>query len=50
MINELYSLWCKNAVEDSDLFTELKSIADMPGFVYFVYDSYFDPSTSVMVQ
>jgi len=25
---ELYSLWCENAVDDSDLQTELKSIAD----------------------
>lgn len=30
MVNELYSLWCKNAVEDTDLSAELKSIADSP--------------------
>lgn len=29
-INELYSLWCKNAVEDPDLSAELESIADVP--------------------
>jgi len=29
-INELYSLWCKSAVEDSDLPKELESIADKP--------------------